>query len=322
MNSYDTTLEAGAAGSFYTLALKLATIAYEQPSKIVTDVPGETNGNLQVVWGPVLDQSILSGQYSCMYITLDKTTGVHHLVIRGTHRDSLFSWLFEDFSVGETKPFFSLPGLTVGRRAEASLGDIMISKGTWRGMTYILNMRSWMSKVGLYMTALEYLAHIKAKSVIVCGHSLGGTLTPPMYLYLNYLLNVIGKRNCSLGLVSFAGLPPGGQKFATYFNQIFQNAYPWRIRNTLDIAPLMWLNLETVLNIYQSNNLSLSYVDPVRGLLDAYFWEADDSGITYTQPTRAVDLPGVFDTRWREDHFWAAQAAHQHGTDTYKALLG
>ena len=305
----------GGVNPDYKLALKLATIAYDQPGNIAAQVRGQTAGQYAVVWGPVMDQSILAGEYSLMYVAKHIHSNNYHVAIRGTHRASAYSWIWEDFDVGVTKPFSDLPGIPNG-----TMPNALISKGTFEGMKYLINMKSpYYSPVLPPQNVVEFLKASSATDVHVTGHSLGGTLTPVMYAFLNYFLNPGTSHPCNMHMISFAGLPPGGSGFNSYLSTIGLPTYKWRVRNTLDIAPLMWLSKSAVTDIYSFHGV---YPDTAtQYAIDHYFYLASQSGITYAQPGPEYVLPGVFDPHHWHWFKWSEQAAHQHGTATYLSLL-
>ena len=191
-----------------------------------------------------------------------------------------------------------------------------VSQGTFNGMSDLLDLCDPSSGQSL----VTFLQQSKPRNVYVTGHSLGGTLTPPMFAYLNATL-YNGASPSNMALWSFAGLTPGGTGFNTYFNSILPNpqSFHWRIQNSLDIAPLMWWSQSGVQNIYVPCHLSWGFLerDPIEDL----FSEADSANIGYAQPQTGLVLPGTFDKSIIDDHLWAAQALQQHHSGTYKKLV-
>ena len=114
---------------------------------------------------------------------------------------------------------------------------------------------------------------------------------------------------------------PAVRGFNAYFNSILPNNqnFNWRLHNTLDIAPFFWYSLTDVQNIYASEHLTWSDLekDPIGYL----FSQADYADIGYAQPQAGLALTGQFEHSFPDDDLWAVQAAYQHHSTTYKALV-
>lgn len=160
----------------------------------------------------------------------------------------------------------------------------------------------------------EFLATLSESIVLVTGHSLGGTLTPPLACWVNFL-----SRKKRLGFrvmpYSFAGLTPGNKPFAEYVDSLFEDHLGWRFHNTLDIAPYLWNDVQGAENIYRFRNLGCP--EYVRLAL----YEITKGAPPYAQPGGdGQPLRGRF---IEYDIFeWDREAAHQHSSLTYRALLG
>ncbi|MCB0279742.1 MAG: hypothetical protein KDD94_09585, partial [Calditrichaeota bacterium] len=228
-----------------------------------------------------------------------------------TNPDSLTSWLQEDFKIGSSRPFGSLPGNPPGVPPDAT-----ISLGTYNGMTDLLSLRDPQSN----LAAVDFLKQVKPRYLYVTGHSLGGTLTPPLFAYLNAMLYG-GSTITNMALWSFAGLTPGGSGFNNYFNKLIPNnqGFLWRLHNTLDVAPFLWYSLEDVKKIYDFSPYFLKWGVIERGALEYLFGEAAKSGIDYSQPQAGQALQGQFDTAYSDT--WALQGMHQHSSITYQQLV-
>ena len=291
-------------------AVELCVVSYGATSTIAPAVSQQTD--LSVVWGPAECVSRITGvPYSLMYVAAKASTGEYFVVIRGTDFLSLATWLLQDFDVATSQPLNTLQGNPKNIPATA-----LVSQGTFNGMSDLLNLTDPTS--GLSLVAFLILA--KPRNVYVTGHSLGGTLTPPMFAYLNATLYNGGSIS-NMALWSFAGLTPGGTGFNKYFNSIIPNnqGFLWRIQNSLDIAPLMWWSQSGVQNIYQPNGLSWGIFesDPIKDL----FSDANSANIGYAQPQPGLLLPGTFDNSIIDANLWAAQALHQHHSTTYQTLV-
>lgn len=259
---------------------------------------------LEVVWGPSYHGIDWRFSDSLMYIVLNRSTQEYTVVIRGTNPVSLESWLREDFAIGSTKPFNSL--------VSTAPASALISDATYNGMNRLLGLTS------NGQTAAEYLQSVQPRFLYVTGHSLGGTLTPPLFAYLNNYLYGGGFVH-NMACWSFAGLTSGDVGFARYFNSLFNPDFAWRIHNPLDIAPLCFPanGLDAVKNIYSYYGLELSDLDPVKAVLDELFAKANRHN--YAQPVGDQVLEAVFYVNEQDN--WPGQAAYQHHTTTYKPLI-
>ena len=291
-------------------AVELCVISYGDTPTIAPAVSACTD--LNVVWGPAECVSRITGvPYSLMYVAAKASTGEYFVVIRGTDFLSLATWLLQDFDVDASQPLGTLQGNPKNIPATA-----LVSQGTFNGLSDLLDLTDPTSGLSL----VAFLTQAKPRNVYVTGHSLGGTLTPPMFAYLNATLYNGGSIS-NMALWSFAGLTPGGTGFNTYFNSIIPNnqGFLWRIQNSLDIAPLMWWSQTGVQNIYQANGLpwGLFECEPIEDL----FSDANSANIGYAQPQPGLRLPGTFDNSIIDANLWAAQALHQHHSETYQTLV-
>jgi lipase (class 3) len=290
-------------------AIELCVISYDDMAAIPVNV--KTKTSLSVVWGPAELTGWLGIAYSLVYVAADSATGEHFVVIRGTNPDSLYSWLDEDFDLSPTPAFNTLPGCPPGAPDSA-----LISQGTFNGMSDLIHLQN----PGDGSSLVDFLKLAKPTNLYVTGHSLGGTLTAPLFAYLNAMLQGGGPAH-NMALWSFAGLTPGGVGFNTYFNSVLINdqGFKWRIQNSLDIAPLMWWSKPRIRNIYAAHDLYWGLVE--WAAIDHLFDTAQGTGIGYSQPQPGLLLPGQFDESFPDEFLWAAQAMHQHHTTTYQKLV-
>jgi pimeloyl-ACP methyl ester carboxylesterase len=290
-------------GHYARLMIALAVIAYDDP---MSGIPAQVEPlGVQVVWGPADIGDGLGVSYTRAFITADSAAQEYTLVIRGTNPLSLLSWTLEDFDVGTTVPFNTL--------APNAPAGAAISQGTYNGLAYLVELRDPDTRQSI----VQYLQQMKPRKLYVTGHSLGGTLTPAMFAYLNEMLYG-GTRTDSMALFSFAGLSPGNAAFNTYLTGLVDPTHQWRFHNTLDIAPYMWVSLDSLQSVYQPYSLSWGW--PESDWLTRKFSEAAPNG--YAQPAGGWALQGQFDsTSNAADRRWTAQAAHQHHGCTYQALV-
>ncbi len=256
-----------------------------------------------VVWGPVQEYHDEISD-SLMYVAMRDNPNEYTVVIRGTNMDSWYSWEKEDFAIHTLRKFSEL--------APHAPDHARVSHGTFRGMKLLLEMTD--PNTGLTVT--EFLKQRNPQYLYVTGHSLGGTLTPPMFAYLNDALYGGGHVH-NMALFSFAGLTPGDQGFNAYFNGLGNPEFPFRFHNTLDIAPFCWWSLSSIQNIYAPYGLGWGW--PESDVLEDLF--ADAAGKGYAQPLGDQALPGKFEHGFFDKHLWVAQALYQHHGSTYQALV-
>ena len=299
MNEFDS--QAGSYNIYPRTMVRLCVISYES----VDDIPGAVQPlGWDVVWGPAERRSIIDISYTLMFVCRNRQTGEYAVVIRGTNFDSLRSWIFQDFDIGSTQPFSKL--------APHAPSNALIAQGTYNGMSDLLNL----TDPNNGKTLVQFLQQSHPKRLYVTGHSLGGTLTPTMFAYLNDVIYGGGPAT-SMALWSFAGLTPGDSNFNSYFNGLFRGSYQWRIFNTLDVAPFCWWSAQDLETIYQSHGLKLLSAE--KDLIDDLFDMG--AGVGYAQPTVGQPLNGTFDPSIIDRYLWVAQADHQHSSLTYQKLV-
>ena len=285
--------------------ITLCVISYDDISDIASSVARQTDWN--VVWGPAeLVDSITGISYSLAYVAQRTRSGIppeYVVVIRGTESDSLTDWITEDLEIGTTVAFNTfVPGAP---------SDAAISTATSDGINDLLSLTDPSSGT----TMLDFLSGISNSFFLyVTGHSLGGTLSPPMFLYLNY--KVFGGNGLGpMALWSFAGLTPGNGAFNSYYESFINPEFPFRIYNTLDIAPLLWWNQPGLYTIYEPT-YSMDLAEKL--LFDGLFLTAD--GIGYAQPPNGgAPMTGTMESPPAGS--WADEAEYQHHATTYQTMV-
>jgi Lipase (class 3) len=297
------------AGYYLKTAIQLCIASYDDFTKIVSAVVHDTD--LKVVWGPAELRHWDGVSYSRAFIAEKAQSGECYVVIRGTNFDSLSSWLQQDFAISTSQPFGALPG-----RPPNVPTDALISQGTFNGMSDLIGLRDPITGA----TIVEFLSKHAPRYLYVTGHSLGGTLTPTMFAYLNAMLYG-GGRIHNMALWSFAGLTAGGDGFNQYFNDLLPNAQSlqWRIHNSLDIAPQCWVSKLGLETIYAVQKIAPSLLE--RDAISDLFRDASDADIGYAHPQQGLQLPGQFRSAFPDDDSFALQALHQHHPATYQALI-
>lgn len=292
-----------------TTAIQLCAIAYDSLAAIASAV--STSTGLAVVWGPAELTRWDGVSYSRAFIAGNAATGDYFVVVRGTYFDSLSSWLQQDFDLGTATPLATLPGAPPGVP-----GDALIAHGTFTGMSDLLLLRD--PHTGRSM--VEFLRDLGLRYLYVTGHSLGGTLAPVLFAYLNAVLFGGGPTRL-MALWSFAGLTPGGAGFNGYFNSILPDSqgFLWRIQNSLDVAPLCWWSLNGIEQIYLPYELRWGAIE--RDLVTDLFGRAAKAAIGYTPAQPGLVMVGAFDRTFVDHTLWTGQALHQHHPATYQAMV-
>ncbi len=295
--------------------IELSILAYEWESEIGKLVSNKTN--LALCWGPVEFSGILDiFPYAKMFVAKNESTNEYFVAIQGTNPFSLEAWGKEDFDVGTSQPFSDLlPPYLTNPLPPALLRteNALLSQGTFNGVNFLKDLVCRKTKQNL----VEFLAAEQPSYIYVTGHSLGGTLTPVFFAYINALVYG-GAPITNMALWSFAGLTPGGAGFNDYFNSLIPNNqdFLWRIQNSLDVAPTLWDSLSDALDIYEENKLVCT--NPWFDRIEKLFNEANDSGVGYTQPQTGLVISGQF----QPGLSWYDEASHQHSSLTYRDLVG
>lgn len=290
-------------------AIQLCALSYGGMQHIPRDVLSTTG--LTVVWGPAELKDWDGVSYSRALVAGNDLTGEYFAVIRGTNFESLSSWLRQDFDLATVKPLAALPGAPPQLPADA-----LIAQGTFNGLTDLIRLRDPRTDASL----VDFLAALKPRHLYVTGHSLGGTLAPPLFAYLNATIYGGGPSR-HMALWSFAGLTPGGAGFNRYFNSLLPDhqEFQWRIQNSLDVAPLCWWSFDGIQRIYDPYGLHWGVLE--RDLVADLERDAVKAGVGYAPPQSGLVLAGTFDSRFPLRDLWSGQALHQHHPATYQALV-
>jgi hypothetical protein len=285
------------------MLMQLAAIAYDAKDFVRLSVDTHFMGRVKVVWGPEEAYHVFGVPvpYSAAFIAHGPGEGQYTVVIRGTEANSLMSWVTEDFEVGPV-PFSQF--------AANAPPNAMISKGTSNGLKDLLSLGQPGNGI------VDFLSKVSPTTLYVTGHSLGGTLTPALFAYLNYRLRG-GEHVDDMAPCSFAGLTAGNREFNDYFNGLFTCPTPWRFYNTLDIAPILWHGTRADLEqLYELPGLNLPYEGVEAWALDTLLRDAKPVG--YEQPGGDYALAGTPDTSCTS---WIKEALAQHHHGAYLTLV-
>ena len=305
MNVFE--LVGGSYNYYPNTAIELCVISYGDTSTIAPAVTANTD--LSGVWGGMR----VEHHWRAVQLDVRRGKGQHRRILRRHSRHRFFEPRYVAVAGLRCRHFAAAQHLAGQSKNLPSTA--LVSQGTFNGMSDLLDLTDPISGLSL----VAFLTQAKPRNVFVTGHSLGGTLTPPMFAYLNATL-YNGGTISNMALWSFAGLTPGGTGFNKYFNSIIPNnqGFLWRIQNSLDIAPLMWWSFKGVENIYGSK-LPWSFLEC--GPITDLFNDASKANIGYAQPQPGLLLTGTFDHSIIDANLWAAQALHQHHSTTYQTLV-
>ena len=318
-------------------------------------------GKWEVVWGPVVRQFKL-GEFSLpkrntFFVVYNKSLKEYVICITGTNPISPFGWFVEDFEIGQLVPW------EAACDSPTSKSGAKIALGTFAGLTKLQQSKpsSLSRPIGQPETLLNFLhacllKHMREETlegvrISVCGHSLGGTLTPVVGLWLQSQLRdkkpspqenediasqiKYWEKATNLYTWSFAGATPGNEIFASEFDKEFKvgstQSRAYRIWNTLDVVPHAWepslfAKIETLytptLHLSKVAGLALKeVVDTQIELGDKYKHPGTSIPLEHKIPYWRRHLP-IPNLPFRGVNLakWMSELAYQH-TLAYSVLL-
>jgi hypothetical protein len=202
-------------------------------------------GNWQLVWGPaVFKFSFVVFPDNVLYVVQSTQDPTQYVVATsGTDPWSVSDWVFEDLLVkymlpwpyGNPEPF-----------------NPWISTSTAIGLTALQNLKPCVGIPGTGQLLLEYLRGVVANNssvtVTTTGHSLGGTMSSTIALWLIDTQGTVKvspenqwdpNNKATVACFCFAGATAGNQDFAAYSDNRI-GARTQRIWNSLDVVPHGW----------------------------------------------------------------------------------
>lgn len=268
-------------------------------------------GAWEVVWGPagwqdtehpvhVLDNAIFVAHRPGFQLPgEEETRDVWVVATCATNPASFYDWLTEDAKVGSAvyfddwNPFVTEKAFpTVSQPVNAGMS--VISMGTAIGVGTLLTIYPPDNAAGTNATLISFLAGLPTSgstnpTIIFCGHSLAGALSPTLALWL--------KKNGHLDqftdvlVYPSAGATPGNMAFANAFADTFP-ARPavatdyrgWNqdMRNRLDVVPHAWeLDTMGALKTLYGNPEGKAPLD-VKLMVDGATDRSEKSGVFYT----------------------------------------
>lgn len=216
-----------------------ATNIYAAIQQALKTLNANTGASWEVVWGPAIYSFPVNykGRHvdNTVYVVRNGTSNDYAIAIAGTDSHSLADWIFEDFLVATTVPWFL--EFTFHSRPRISLA-------TFNGLAILLNISPPCAPIpgnGQHLlTFLSTIAKDGPINLYTTGHSLGGALAPSLTVALEDLRALWDFRgHATLLPWAFAGPTPGDAAFAGYF-QTKIPAGLQRIWNSLDVVPHSW----------------------------------------------------------------------------------
>jgi hypothetical protein len=227
----------------------------------------------------------------------------------GTDAISIADWVLEDFWTGMTVPW---PYGTATTSPRISIASLL-------GLTICQTLVPCAGLPGAGWSLKQFLkaAVAAAKSsltITTTGHSLGGSLSPLMALWLkdtqgtaNIHKNELWDPNSSATLIaySFAGATSGDVNWANYFDSKFDALHAFRVWNRYDVVPHAW----NVTDIAETPTLYSSTPNPeIQKIADNAI---KDVGALNYQHWQSANPPLPNSKLIMTDSYWL-QAAYQH----------
>jgi Lipase (class 3) len=256
----------------YTHDCSSATTSYKAIEAYLANTVDRCFGtDWKIVWGPAIFSFPINihGRHidNTVFVARNGSTNDYVIAIAGTDPVSAADWIFEDFLVATTVPWF----LEISYEPRPR-----ISLGTFNGLTILLNIAPPCDLPGNGMKLVKFLHTLTRQGPVnlyTTGHSLGGALAPSLTLALDDLRLLWDLRgDATFYPFAFAGPTPGDANFAAYFNQKFPQGLQ-RVWNALDIVPHAWdtMHLEELPTIYGQSlpavadavKLILRFIEPI-----------------------------------------------------------
>jgi triacylglycerol lipase len=286
--------------------------AFDQIRSAVGSLPKlNSGGKWSCPWGPARDNDDANLAFIATYSPgAMQAPTFAAVVIRGTDL-SLYApidavkQLWQDLEAWDPQPL-PLPGVP---------SSVLVAGGTLDGLAAIQNL-TWGKNITLQaaLTAL-FTGPAQPGFLAVTGHSLGACLATVVAPWLQTALTNSGQ----IVPVTFAGPTAGNLDFANYFDGMFSTSLLYR--NPLDIAPLAFVDLSAMEDIYYQLQVPLGTPLAMPLEMDALICCAEGLLIdtNYAQPNGNAPALGAI---WLITNSWFDEAFYQHHPRTYMNLLG
>ncbi|MBP0617430.1 lipase family protein [Jiella mangrovi] len=282
--------------------MTLAGIAYGDPARIAGYLAEATvlDGAWSLGWLPVPPDPPVNFAFAARNMEAD----VAVVAIRGTYPNPLSPAYWSDAS--QDSPFGPMspwPGS----------GDAKIGGGTAAGLKGLLELTD-----GSGAALQSFVGSLPpSTTLVVTGHSLGGTLAPVLALILAETF-----QDRPVAATSYAGMTPGNAAFAALFGPGSRlDGKVRRVYNTLDTVAYGWDAVLQTRGFYDPAPKGGAVVD---AFLLATAARLDAGGYDYGAVGTPVPLEGTLRPEQPDCTLIAymLENLHQHLPDTYLALLG
>jgi hypothetical protein len=269
----------------------------------------------ELVWGPAVFAFNFGGLFpkfsdNTLIVVQSKSDPSQYVVATaGTDSVSIADWVLEDFWTGMTVPWAYGTATTDPRISVASL----------LGLTICQMLVPCAGLPGAGSSLKEFLKAAVAGSsspltITTTGHSLGGSLSPLMALWLRDTqgtANIHPKElwdpssSATLIAYSFAGATSGDVNWANHFDSEFDAQHAFRVWNQYDVVPHAW----NVTDIAETPTLYSSTANPdIQKIADNAI--AAVGSLNY-QHWQSANPPLPNSKLIMTDFYWL-QAAYQH----------
>jgi hypothetical protein len=209
---------------------------------------GETD--YEIVWGPAVFTFNFGGiiptfSDNLLYVVHDRAHPDQYVIATsGTDNFSIADWVLEDFWTGNTVPWPYGAVPSQPRISVSSLLGLMILQT----IVPCPDLPGQGTTLGAFVTS-TVAAEASPITITTTGHSLGGSLSPLMALWLRDTQgtdNVAPRDqwdpNATTTLIaySYAGATSGDANWAQHFDDRFDAEHAFRCWNMYDIVPYVW----------------------------------------------------------------------------------